>query len=116
MGGVYFEPGLTRREHIRYVMDKNVINVMRYLAGMEWGADFSSHTNMYVALISLRLDYRSIVYGSAATSVLAELDIIRRVCLINYWIHLRGHGDIPPTKRVLQTYWKKERTQKTSFD
>lgn len=55
-----------------------MINVMRCLAGVEWGADVVSHTDMYVTLIILRLDYRSIVYRSAATSV---LDVIQRVCL-----------------------------------
>lgn len=45
-----------------------MINVMRCLAGVEWGADVVSHTDMYVC----------IVYRSAATSV---LDVIQRVCL-----------------------------------
>ncbi|XP_072902389.1 uncharacterized protein [Hemitrygon akajei] len=33
----------------------------------------------------------------------------------NYWINLRGHGDSHPTRRVLETHWDKERTQKESF-
>lgn len=85
--GVYFDVRLTWREHIRYVVDKckKVINVMRCLAGLGWGADVASLKYIYIALIRSRLDYGSIVYGSAAKSVLADLDVIQaralRVCV-----------------------------------
>lgn len=54
---------------------KKVVNVMQCLAAVEW--DIMSLK--YAALSRSRLYYGSIVYGSAAKSVLAELDIIQYV-------------------------------------
>lgn len=147
--GVYFDTKLTWREHIKYTVCKckKVLNVMRCLAGLDWGASFSALKYIYIALIRSKLDYGCIVYGSAAKSVLTELDVVQtqalRICLgairtspvcslqveagemplwlrrkhlvANYWIHLRGHGDNHPTKKVLQNCWEKERRKKESF-
>jgi len=61
------------------------LNIMRCLAGLEWGADFTSLKYIYIALIRSRIDYGSVGYGSAAKSVLSQLDIIQaralRTCL-----------------------------------
>ena len=77
--GVHFDVRLTWREHVRQIINKckNILNVMRCLAGLEWGADFASLKYIYIALIRTRLDYGSVVYGSAAKSVLTELDILQ---------------------------------------
>lgn len=60
-----------------------VINVMRCLSGVGWGANTVKYK--YVALIRSRIDCGSVAYGSAARSVLAGLDQIQaralRVCL-----------------------------------
>lgn len=53
-----------------------VINVIKCLAGMEWEADVTSLKNLYEAPNRSRLDHGSIVCGSAAKSVLMELDVI----------------------------------------
>ena len=85
--GVYFDARLTWKEHVGQVEDKckKVLNVMRCLPGVEWGADTAPLRYIYVALIRSRLDYGSVAYGSAAKSVLAGLDRIQtqglRVCL-----------------------------------
>lgn len=85
--GVHFDPGLTWREHIRSIVKKNkrVINVMRCLAGLEWGADIASLKYIYVTLIRARIDYGCAVYGAAAKSALSDLDVIQalalRICL-----------------------------------
>lgn len=34
---------------------------------------------------------------------------------VNYWIHLRGHGDNHPTKKVLQACWEREGKVKIMF-
>ncbi len=85
--GVHFDPRLTWVEHIRNVEDKckKVINTMRCLLGLEWGADYQSLKYIYVSLIRSRIDYGRVVYRSAAKSLLARLDIIQakalRLCL-----------------------------------
>lgn len=85
--GVYFDTKLTWREHIKYTVYKckKVLNVMRCLAGLEWGACFSALKYIYIALIRSKLDYGCTVYGSAAKSVLTELDVVQaralRICL-----------------------------------
>ena len=50
-GGVYFDSRLTWREHIMRIIGKvlyEVMNVMRCLAGVEWGADTASLKQIYV--------------------------------------------------------------------
>ncbi len=62
---MHFDSRLTRREHIR-----NTVKKLKYI---------------YVALIRARIDYGSVVCGSAAKSVLSDLDVIQaralRICL-----------------------------------
>ena len=57
---------------------------MRCLAGLEWGADTASLKQIYVSLIRSRMEYGSVVYGSASKSLLAGLDLIQakalRIC------------------------------------
>ena len=84
--GVFFDTRLTWRTHISRVVDrcKNVLNLMRCLAGKEWGADLASLKLIYTYLIRARIDYGCLVYGSAAASVLAKLDVVQasalRIC------------------------------------
>lgn len=42
--GVWFDSRLTWRSHVKQVEDKckKIINIMRCLTGVEWGADFKS--------------------------------------------------------------------------
>ena len=47
---------------------KGVLNGMRFLNSLKY---------IYVTLIRSRIDYGSVGYGSAATSVLPQLDIIQ---------------------------------------
>uniref|UniRef100_A0A3B3Q2D7 Reverse transcriptase domain-containing protein n=1 Tax=Paramormyrops kingsleyae TaxID=1676925 RepID=A0A3B3Q2D7_9TELE len=85
--GLHFDPWLTWGEHIRKVESKckKVLNTMRCLTGREWGADYQSLKYIYVSLIRSRIDYGSVVYRSAAKSVLTRLDKIQaralRLCL-----------------------------------
>ena len=58
------------------------MNVMRCLAGIEWGADTASLKQIYVSLIRSRMEYRSVVCGSASKLLLEtpniDLEIIER--------------------------------------
>lgn len=84
--GVWFDARLTWRVHIDSVVSKckKVINVMRCLAGTEWGADRAALRTLYIGLIRSVLDYGYVAYGSASKSVLAKLDKIQaealRIC------------------------------------
>lgn len=52
--GVWFDSRLTWRSHIKQVEDKckKVINIMRCLTGVEWGADFKSLRYIYIYITS----------------------------------------------------------------
>ena len=136
--GVLFDSKLTWADNITRIEEKSkkVIHVMRCLTGREWGASSSSLKIIYVSLIRSVLDYGSIVYGSAAKSLLSKLDVIQtqRVCsgafkslpitalqvdlgemplslrrkqlMANYWVNLKGHNDSHPTKGVLEECWE----------
>lgn len=55
------------------------------MVGTEWGADVVYLKQIYIYLIIARMEYGCLVYGSAARSVLAELDIVQakalRICI-----------------------------------
>lgn len=80
--GVDFDTRLTWRENIKYEMD---IICHGYLSGLAWRASIIALKYIYIALIRSRLDYRSIVHGSATEPVLVDLDRVQsralRVCL-----------------------------------
>ena len=66
--GVWFEERMTWAVHVSKILLKceKVLNVMRSLAGCEWGA-----------MIRSSLDYGCFVYGSASKSILARLDVLQ---------------------------------------
>lgn len=77
---------LTYREHVQRMVDKcsKVINIMRCLTGSNWGAGRAMLLMIYKAMIRSVFDYGCVVYGSAAQSTLAKLDIVQaralRIC------------------------------------
>lgn len=79
---MWFDSGLKWRTHIRIVEEKyaKVLNIMRCLEGVEWGADFESFKYIYW-LIRSRLDYSNVAFGSAAKSVIVRLDNIQAQAL-----------------------------------
>jgi len=80
--GIIFDNKLTFLPHIRYLKEKCVkaLNLLRVVAHTSWGAD--QHT---LSLVRSKLDYGSVVYGSARESNLRILDPIQnhalRLCL-----------------------------------
>ncbi len=74
----WFDAKLTCNEHIEKIDTKckKILNVMRCLRRSEWGASRAAMKSIYIALIRSVLDYGSIVYDSAAKTLLMKLDVI----------------------------------------
>ena len=77
--GVWFEERMTWAAHVSNIVVKcgKVLNVLRSLAGCEWGADRESMLLIFQAMIRSSLDYGFFVYGSASKSVLARLGVLQ---------------------------------------
>ena len=73
-----FDRKLSFIPHIRYVKAKclKALNLMKVLSNTSWGADRSTLLYLYRSLIRSKLDYGSIVYGSARKSYLQTLDSV----------------------------------------
>lgn len=84
--GLWFDRRLTWNTHISKMVDKckRVLNVMRCLCGVDWGASRVALKTIYTGLIRSVIDYGCMVYGSAANTTLKQLDVIQnqalRVC------------------------------------
>ena len=70
--GVIFDRKLSFIPHIRYIKAKclKALNLLKVLSNTSWGADRSTLLHLYRSLIRSKLDYGSIVYGSARKSYL----------------------------------------------
>jgi len=81
--GLWFDGKCLWKTHIKHVETKckKVINVMRAMAGHEWGADKQSLLDIYRAIIRSSIDYGCLVYGAAAKSTLEILDRIQNRAL-----------------------------------
>uniref|UniRef100_A0A3B1IE94 Reverse transcriptase domain-containing protein n=1 Tax=Astyanax mexicanus TaxID=7994 RepID=A0A3B1IE94_ASTMX len=84
--GVWMDGKLTFQSHINRLVSrcKHSINVMRCLAGLDWGASRKALMQIYFSLIRAAIDYGSVVYGSASKTVLQKVDKVQlqalRVC------------------------------------
>ena len=76
--GVIFDRKLTFIPHIKYVEAKylKALNHLKVLSHTSWGADRTTLLHLYRSLIRSKLDYGSIVYGSARKSYLQMLDTV----------------------------------------
>ena len=85
--GMIFDRKLSFIPHLRYLCTKcsKALNLLRVVAHTDWGADRDTLLYLYRTLIRSKLDYGSIVYGSARDSYLKMLDPIQnhalRLCL-----------------------------------
>ena len=85
--GLIFDQKLTFRNHIQHLKTscQKALNILRVVAHTDWGADKKTLLHIYRALVRSKLDYGSIIYGSARPSVLKSLDPIHhqglRLCL-----------------------------------
>ena len=76
--GVIFDKKLSFLPHITALKKKckKALNLLKVVAHSEWGADHKVLLWLYKSLIHSKLDYGSIVYGSARKSYLKILDSI----------------------------------------
>lgn len=81
--GFWFEERMTWAVHVKNILLKcdKVLNIMRSLAGCDWGAERGSMHLVYQAMIRSSIDYGCFVYGSAAQSVLRKLDTLQAKAL-----------------------------------
>lgn len=68
---------LTWKQHIEKIWGKNkkINNLLRCLAGKDWGATRTSMLNIYQVIMRASFDYGCIAYISAADSHLKKLDV-----------------------------------------
>ena len=76
--GLIFDKKLSFIPHIKYLKAKCLksLNILKVLSHTTWGADRTTLLQLYRSLIRSKLDYGSIVYGSARKSYLAMLEPI----------------------------------------
>ena len=76
--GLLFENKLSFIPHIKALKVKclKALDVLKVLSNTNWGGDRSVLLNLYRSLVRSKLDYGSIVYGSARKSYLKSLDTI----------------------------------------
>ena len=76
--GLTFDKKLSFIPHIKNLKSKclKALNLLKVLSSTDWGADRSVLLHLYRSLIRSKLDYGSVVYGSARKSYLHVLDTI----------------------------------------
>ncbi|GBL87688.1 hypothetical protein AVEN_81317-2-1, partial [Araneus ventricosus] len=81
--GVIFDSKLTFLPHILDLRKRceKALNILKVLSNTSWGADRTSLLRVYQAVILSRIDYGSVVYGSARASVLRKLDPVHHSAL-----------------------------------
>ena len=77
--GLTFDKNLTWRPHITQLRDRcqSDLQLLRVVASQRWGADFGMLRRLYLALIVPKLDYGSILFATAAPSLLLQLDRVQ---------------------------------------
>ena len=85
--GVIFDSKLSFVPHIKMLRTKcaKALDILKVVSNTHWGADKNVLLQLYRSLVRSKLDYGSIVYGSARKSYLQALDAIHnqgiRMCL-----------------------------------
>ena len=76
--GVLFDRKLSFIPHIKYLKAKclKALNLLKVLSHTDWGADRTVLLQLYCSLIRSKLDYGTIVYGSARPSHISSLDTV----------------------------------------
>ena len=76
--GLLFDKKLSFIPHIKALKAKclKALDILKVLSNTNWGGDRSVLLNLYRSLVRSKLDYGSVVYGSARKSYLKSLDTI----------------------------------------
>ena len=81
--GLIFDKKLTFVPHLQYLRKKcmKALNLLRVVAHSRWGSDENTLLHLYRSLIRSKLDYSTVVYGSARKSYLHMLEPIQNQAL-----------------------------------
>src|SRR3989442_14110663 len=81
--GVIFDKKLSFIPHLQNLRTKcaKSLNLLKVVSHRDWGGDSETLLKLYRTLIRSKLDYGSIVYGSARKSYLQMLDPIQNLSL-----------------------------------
>ena len=95
--GIIFDRKLSFIPHIIYLKAKclKALNLLKVLSHTNWGADRTVLLQLFRSLIRSKLDYGSIVYGSARKSYLMMLDTVH-----HQGLRLKHH-EISSSKSVI---------------
>ena len=76
--GVIFDNKLSFIPHIKYLKARclKALNLLKVVSRFDWGADSIVLLRLYRALVRSKLDYGSIVYGSARKSYIGMFDTV----------------------------------------
>ncbi|GFO27747.1 ATP-binding cassette sub-family a member 3 [Plakobranchus ocellatus] len=76
--GVVFDSKLNFSSHVKYLKKKclKALKLLRVVGPTDWGADRATLLKLYRTLVRSKLDYGSVIYGSAKKHVLRALDPI----------------------------------------
>ncbi|GFO15003.1 RNA-directed DNA polymerase from mobile element jockey [Plakobranchus ocellatus] len=76
--GVIFDQKLCFENHVKYLKNKcsKALNLLRVVGHTNWGADRATLLKLYRTLVRSKLDYGSVIHGSAKKHVLRALDPI----------------------------------------
>ena len=107
--GIWFEEWMTWAVQVSKILLKceKVLNVMRSLAGCEWGADRETMLLMFQALIRSSLDYGCFVLQARVPALLIEMGEmplwLRHIKLgLQHWLKLNGCHQTFPARCLLQ--------------
>jgi ribonuclease HI len=83
LGLILDAPNLTYKAHINYLIEdiRKRLAIMKVLSSISWGASKKVLRNFYIAYVRSKMDYASIIYNSAAPTVLEKLDKLQNVAL-----------------------------------
>jgi hypothetical protein len=81
--GVIFDKQLSFLPHIYYLKDKclKALNLLKVISSKDWGGDRTTLLRVYRSHIRSKLDYGSVIYGSARVSYISKLDPIQNQAL-----------------------------------
>lgn len=85
--GFFLDQKLTWRKHIDNIINKGekIINVLRMVTRISWGADVITALTIYRALIRSLIDYGCVLYGGASRTLLKRVDTLQnkaiRICI-----------------------------------
>lgn len=76
--GLHWDQQLKWNVHIRQLKSRCLrdLNLLKTITSTSWGADKEISMRLYRAVIRPKLDYGCVVYGSASTALLKELEVI----------------------------------------